>query len=136
MQRKGKLSRIDSLVWFHFTELTWKPGEGVQLNEQGSPGLTEASNNFTVSPPLAANNAIVGSRQFISHFFTISLYRSFRNHHHQTRNFPAKIQPQNPSANILKKLSGSEVKENGEHFTIWVWKPYKVREGLGRKKKI
>lgn len=59
---------MDSLVWFHLTEWTWEPGEGVKLRAHGSPegvytpGLTaEASKSLTVSPPLAANNAIDGS---------------------------------------------------------------------------
>ena len=66
---KGRRDEMDSLVWFHLTELTWEPGEGVKLRAQGSPagvytpGLTaEASKSLTVSPPLAANNAIDGSR--------------------------------------------------------------------------
>lgn len=38
----------------------------MKLRLQGSPGLTEASKSFTVSPPLAANNAIEGSLKFIN----------------------------------------------------------------------
>lgn len=63
MRRRRRRGEV--LVWFHLIELTWDPGEGEQLRTQGSPRSTVTSKSFTVSPPLAANNAPLGFTKLI-----------------------------------------------------------------------